>query len=258
MLLTDNEQSGFTVVSDADLTAQIEPFDSFWEAPEDIERGYERFYQFYKHNYLAHLPAFKDARILVISCGPGYFLNMLRRHGYSNAVGIDSDETKVALARAKGLNCHVDRAFRYLRTAPDQFDVIFAEQEINHLTKREILAFFRLCRDRLKDGGTLIVHSINGATPLTGSESRAGNFDHYNSFTEYSLAQTLEFSGFGPTRVIPLNLYVFYRNPVNYVALTMHKLYSFFVRVGFVLVGKSAKIFTKKIAAVSRKPGPHA
>jgi len=38
----------------------------------------------------------------------------------------------------------------------------------------------------------------------------------------------------------------------------MHKLYSFFVRVGFVLVGKSAKIFTKKIAAVSRKPGVHA
>ena len=24
---------------DTDLTAQIEPFDTFWEAPEDIEKG---------------------------------------------------------------------------------------------------------------------------------------------------------------------------------------------------------------------------
>ena len=258
MLLTDNEQSGFTVVSDADLTAQIEPFDSFWEAPADVERGYERFYKFYRYNYLQHLPDDRRSRILVISCGPGYFVNTLSRHGYSNVNGIDSDATKIALAKAKGLECHVSRAFAYLRDEPEQFDVIFAEQEINHLTKPEILVFLRLCWDRLTDGGTLIVHSINGATPLTGSESRAGNFDHYNSFTEYSLAQVVQHCGFRSVRILPLNLYVFFGNPLNYVALTMHKFYSFFVRVGFVLVGKSAKIFTKKIAAVSRKPGAHA
>ncbi len=30
------------------LTAKVEPFDTFWEAPEDIEKGYTSFYQFYR------------------------------------------------------------------------------------------------------------------------------------------------------------------------------------------------------------------
>ena len=39
-----------------ELTAKIEPFDSFWEAPDDIESGYHSFYLFYKDNYLKYLP----------------------------------------------------------------------------------------------------------------------------------------------------------------------------------------------------------
>ena len=60
------------------LTAEIEPFDSFWEGPEDIEKGYSKFNAFYKDNYLSHLPAGKEANILVVSCGPGYFVEMLK------------------------------------------------------------------------------------------------------------------------------------------------------------------------------------
>ncbi|NIQ38209.1 MAG: hypothetical protein GTN81_06435, partial [Proteobacteria bacterium] len=43
------------------LTATIEPFDTFWEAPEDIEKGYASFYQFYRTNYLPHIPKYKNA-----------------------------------------------------------------------------------------------------------------------------------------------------------------------------------------------------
>jgi hypothetical protein len=38
------------------LTARIEPFDSFWEAPDNIEKGYAKFGTFYRHNYLKHFP----------------------------------------------------------------------------------------------------------------------------------------------------------------------------------------------------------
>src|SRR6266850_2556724 len=71
-----------------ELTAKIEPFDSFWEAPEDIEKGYASFYQFYRWNYLKYLPGDRHARILVISCGPGYFVNLLNKEGYRNVLGI--------------------------------------------------------------------------------------------------------------------------------------------------------------------------
>lgn len=240
-------------ITDERLAARVEPFDSFWEAPEDIEKGYDSFAAFYRHNYLGRLPARKDARILVISCGPGYFVNLLRDEGYTDVVGIDSFPEKVAWAEERGLPCRVARAFAFLREAERPFDAIVAEQELNHLTKEEIVAFLELAHRKLSDGGTLLAHSINATSPLTGSESRWGNIDHFNSFTEYSLRQILEYAGFREVELFPLNLYVFWKNPLNYVAWAVDRLNSLFFRLNFILVGKSATIFTKKLGAVGRK-----
>src|SRR5687768_4669766 len=83
--------------------ARLEPFDSYWQAPKDIEKGYRSFTAYYKANYLARMPKDRDASILVVSCGPGYLVNMLREHGYRNVLGIDSDPVKVEHARRHGL-----------------------------------------------------------------------------------------------------------------------------------------------------------
>jgi len=239
----------------SELAAQIEAFDTFWEGPEDIEKGYKTLYQFYKVNYLDKMPSNKNVNTLVISCGPGYFVDMLNRHGYKNVLGIDSDAQKAGYGKKRGLNCIAERAFEFLQNnllTGNKFDVIIAEQEINHLTKTEALDFLELCKMNLVKDGTLMVHCINGANPITGSEGLAQNFDHYFTFTEYSLKQALEHSNFKEIKVFPLNLYVFYNNPLNYVALILDKIFTLFFRAYFVLVGKSNKIFTKKIAAVCK------
>jgi 2-polyprenyl-3-methyl-5-hydroxy-6-metoxy-1,4-benzoquinol methylase len=236
-----------------ELTAKIEPFDSFWEAPEDIEKGYASFYQFYKWNYLKYLPHDRQAKILVISCGPGYFVNLLNKEGYHNVLGIDSSTDKVQYAQEKHLNCQVEEAFPFLATHVDQYDAIFCEQELNHLTKVEILAFLKLCQQSLREDGTLIVHVLNGANPITGAEALAQNFDHYNTFTEYTLRQVLEYSHFREITVIPLNLYVFYKNPINYVLIVLSSLYTLFFRFSFKMYGKANRLFTKKIAAICKK-----
>jgi 2-polyprenyl-3-methyl-5-hydroxy-6-metoxy-1,4-benzoquinol methylase len=235
-----------------ELTAKMEPFDSFWEAPEDIEKGYEKFLKFYKRNYLAHIPKDKDISALIVSCGPGYFVNLLNKEGYSNVLGIDSDQHKIQYAQDKGLNCRVHKAFDFLAENKDRFDLIVAEQEINHLTMKEIIHFFQLCRDNLSDHGVLVLHSINGANPITGIESLTQNIDHYNAFTEYSLRQVLEYAHFSETKIIPLNLYIFYENPLNYIGLFIHYFYEFFFRINFILYGKTNRIFTKKIAAIAK------
>ncbi|HEY8537980.1 MAG TPA: hypothetical protein VIL28_03875, partial [Steroidobacteraceae bacterium] len=54
------------------LAARLEPFDSYWQAPKDVEGGFKSFTAYYRANYLPHLPQDREARILVISCGPGY------------------------------------------------------------------------------------------------------------------------------------------------------------------------------------------
>jgi 2-polyprenyl-3-methyl-5-hydroxy-6-metoxy-1,4-benzoquinol methylase len=239
--------------SKVELTAKIERFDSFWEGTGDIEKGYGLFYKFYKHNYLEYVPNNNESRILVISCGPGYFVNMLKKNGYSNVLGIDSDPEKVKYGAEKNLNCRTETAFTFLENNRTPFDAIVAEQEINHLNKDEILLFLKLCWDNLEEDGTLIIHSLNGANPITGAEALAQNFDHYNTFTEYSLRQVLEYANFHEITVIPLNLYAFYTNPLNYVGILLDKLNTVFFRLNFILYGKSNKIFTKKIAAICRK-----
>jgi len=235
------------------LTAKIEPFDSFWQAPKDIEKGYSSFYQFYKGNYLRYLPANKNARVLVVSCGPGYFVNFLNVHGYTNVLGIDSYPEKVRYAIDRGLNCTVEEAFPYLEKNTEKYDLIVCEQELNHLTKDEMVIFLNLCWDNLKDNAILIVYGLNGANPITGAENLAHNFDHYNTFTEYSLEQVLLLTNYKDINVIPLKLYVFYKNPLNYILMSIDAIYSLFFRFSFMLYGKSVKILTKKIGAICVK-----
>ena len=154
------------------LTATIEPFDSFWEAPDDIEKGYRSFYLFYKDNYGKLFPADKRASILCVSCGPGYGVNLLNELGYANVLGVDSFPDKIDYALKRKLNCKTAYAFDFLEDSVDAaFDLIFVEQELNHLTKPEILDFLALCKRKLKPGGRLICFALNGANPITGARN---------------------------------------------------------------------------------------
>ena len=58
------------------MTARIEPFDSFWEAPADIEKGFDTFRQILSGQLSQASPDRRGARTsLVISCGYGYFVH---------------------------------------------------------------------------------------------------------------------------------------------------------------------------------------
>jgi SAM-dependent methyltransferase len=238
-----------------DLAATIEPFDSFWEAPDDIEKGYRSFGLFYWDNYRKYFPADKRANILCVSCGPGYGVKVLTGLGYERVLGIDSFPDKIAYAEAKKLNCKTAYAFEFLEAAADEaYDFIWLEQELNHLMRSEILEFLSLCRRKLRRGGRLIAFALNGANPITGAEALAQNFDHFNTFTEYTLRQVLLHTGFESIQVFDLNLYVFYKNPFNYVAMAAAGALALLFRGCFLLYGKKNRLFSKKIAATCLRP----
>jgi len=242
-------ESGINIRSET-LAARIEPFDSYWQAPDDIEAGFSRFSAYYRHNYLQHLPPDKNASILVISCGPGYLVDLLRAKGYTGVTGIDSDQHKINVALKRGLNCKLARAFEFLQgEAENSYDVIIPEQELSHLTHHETLLFLSLCRSRLKPDGTLISYTLNGANPLVGAENLAHNIDHFYTVTEYSFRQLLELSGFRQIKIHPLKLYVFWKNPLNYVGLVSTFFIELFFRAIFALYGKKVRVLTKKLLA---------
>lgn len=232
------------------LAARIEPFDSYWQAPDDVEAGFSSFSSYYRHNYLQHLPADKAVSILIISCGPGYLVNLLQSEGYSQVIGIDSDKDKIRIAQDHNLNCQVARAFEFLQSKPEaEYDVIIPEQELSHLTHAETILFLKLCRSRLKKSGTLVTYTLNGANPLVGSENLAHNIDHFYTVTEYSFRQLLEISGFREIKMYPLKLYVFWKNPLNYIGLVSTAIIELFFRAIFALYGKKVRVLTKKILA---------
>ncbi|MFL6548535.1 MAG: class I SAM-dependent methyltransferase [Povalibacter sp.] len=233
------------------LAARLEPFDSYWQAPRDVESGFSSFTAYYKANYLPLLPKDRAARILVISCGPGYLVNALAQAGYTSVVGIDSDPAKVEYGRRRGLPCEAARAFDYLERCRAQFDVIIPEQELNHLTHQETIEFLQLCRVALKPSGSIIVYAMNGANPLVGSENLAHNIDHFYNVTEYSLTQLLELGGFRNVKPFALKLYVFWKNPLNYVGLAVTTVLEWSMRIIFMLYGKKVKVLSKKVAAIA-------
>jgi SAM-dependent methyltransferase len=242
------------LTNEAKLSARLEPFDTYWQAPEDVEGGYKSFYQYYKHNFMPHIPKDRHSRVLTVSCGPGYLVNLLKEQGYDQVIGIDSSSEKVAYATARNLNCHTEEAFPFLRDREEQFDAIVAEQELNHLTIDEMIRFLELCWRSLRPGGTVIVYGLNGANPLVGAENLAQNIDHFNTFTEHSLKQLIQLARFEDIKILPLKLYVFWHNPLNYVGLAATTILDLIFRVCFALYGKKVTILTKKIAATGRKP----
>ena len=237
------------------LAARLEPFDSYWQAPANVDAGYKSFSAYYRANYLPHIPPNRDAKILVVSCGPGYLVDLLVQCGYRNVLGIDSDAAKVEHALRRQLPCQTAEVFPFLsQRQTGEYDCIIPEQELNHLTLDETIAFLNLCRLALRPGGRVIVYAMNGANPLVGSENLAHNIDHFYNLTEYSIGQVLQLAGFRSVRPFALKLYVFWKNPANYVGLAVTGVLELGMKIVFRLYGKKVSIVSKKIAAIGLRP----
>jgi SAM-dependent methyltransferase len=236
-----------------ELRARYSPFTTFCEGPENIEKGYRLSTLFHKRNFYARLPKAKDARILVVSSGVGYFQYSLKLWGYTNVLGIDSDEDKVKYALSKGLESECHNAFSFLEKASDTYDFIFVEQEINHLTRDEFIEFLERVHAALTSHGKLLLSAANCANPIIATEYLGNNIDHYISIAENGLYQYLDLAQFKNITIFAHDFYVLWNNPLNYIAKCVTGLIHLFLRVIFVMYGKKNKIFTKRLGAVCSK-----
>jgi len=248
----DTRGSGGHICGRFRLKGEIHPWTTFCEGLPDIEKGFGYYDRLYRHNYAALLPEDRAASVLVASAGVGYFMKFLKDQGYENVTGVDSDEHKVDYAKGKGFPVVRENVFDFLEETDRRFDLIFAEQEINHLTKRELVVFLTRARKRLADGGRLILNCTNYANPLTAIDHLAHNFNHYSGYTDNSLTQVLGYCGFGEISCHPLDNYVFFANPLNWVAKGVTGLFSLWFKAAYKMYGKAGHIFTKRMIAVGR------
>jgi 2-polyprenyl-3-methyl-5-hydroxy-6-metoxy-1,4-benzoquinol methylase len=146
------------------------------------------------------IPVDRNATLVDLGCGPGNLLVPLRDAGYNNLRGVDIGLEAIRIAKSQRLDVVQVDVIEFLRESEDTFDVIFALDLIEHLTKDEVLEFLKLAQRCLKPGGHLVLQTPNALSPWA-SHLRYGDLTHELIFTPQSIASTLRLTGFGNTEV---------------------------------------------------------
>ena len=220
----------------------------------DNNQEFPLHYRYFRKNYLKQLPADRNAKIVDLGCGMGHFLNFLVKEGYKNYTGIDVSKENIEFCRKNKFNVVLGDIFEFLKDTNDTYDVIIMNDIIEHLEKSEIIHLLQLIFNALHHDGRLIIKAPNAANPIMASSSRYSDFTHELLFTEESMSQVLRITGFSQIVIYPQDLYVFYYNPLNYLAKLGNFLLNGIFRILFRFYGrKSTKIFTKNLIAVAIK-----
>lgn len=160
------------------------------------KKAYDHYAKVSRKRFKAILPDDKVAKIIDIACGAGHFLYFLQKEGYGNAKGIDLSSEMVEIARKIGIN-NVEKAdlFEYLSEHLQSFDMVVANDIIEHLSKDEIVKFLDLIHQSLKPEGKVLISTIN-AQSLLGASIVFIDFTHEIGFTPNSLLQVMRVCGF--------------------------------------------------------------
>ena len=198
------------------------------------------------------LPFNKNLHIVDIGCGVGLFLDFLKFKNYTNIIGIDSSLSQLEIARIKGHNVIHDDAENWL-SVNKNIDIIIIFDVVEHMLKDEFINFLKLAKDSLNDNGLLIIRTINAAS-IYGGYSRYIDYTHEVSFTEISLKQILDASGYRDV-TIKDNLISFGLKPKRFLRWIAFKIlrsiqkFVFLIEVGV----DSPKLFGKFLIVTAKK-----
>lgn len=170
---------------------------TLWQYTHSLSRSeYEYLRKVYRRRFAPFLPQDKGSRIIDIACGAGHFLYFLQKEGYSSARGIDISEEQLEVARRMGVE-HVEVAdfMSFLPLHREEFDLISANDVIEHMKKDEVMELLDLVYAAVKQGGTVLMQTPNAGS-LFGSRGAFVDFTHVTPFTAESLGQVLRVAGF--------------------------------------------------------------
>ncbi len=175
--------------------------------PERLSLGIEKY-----GGYERFLPEDREAKILDIGCGVGYFLHYLHLKGYKDILGIDLSPQMIGICKANipNVRAEVADALGYLRSHEETFDAIVANDTLEHVPKDRMIDLIAATHAALKANGTFLIKVPNLGN-LFAIRLRYTDFTHEVGFTEHSLWQVLWLGGFRTIHVLPFPL----RDPVT-------------------------------------------
>ena len=144
-------------------------------------------------SYIDPLQLKKDANILDLGCGPGYFLDEMKTRGYTNVTGVTLSPGDISLCEGKGHTIKkYDLSFIPQKDGwyDESVDFIFLRHALEHSPYPifSLMEYNRL----LKQNATLYIE-----VPAPDCERRhEWNLNHYSIFGEQQLAALLVRTGF--------------------------------------------------------------
>ena len=208
---------------------------------------YKQHFIDYENNHGRFLTNDKNAAILDIGCGAGHFLYFLEKKGFVNFLGIDVSRQQVEFCKSNvSTRVETADAFVFLQNKSNCYDVITANDFLEHIPKQDIVRLLGLITNALKPEGVFIARTPNLGNPFA-IFLRYKDFTHEVGFSEMSLYQVLWMAGFRDIRIEPLARNNF---PDKIIAKPIH----FFLRKLFWYQGFVApRILTPVLIAAARK-----
>jgi SAM-dependent methyltransferase len=117
----------------------------------------------------------RDALIVDVGCGRGRNLEVLRRLGFLNLIGVDVNPSLIEIVKGKGYTGLTSEEFAS-KFKNASADAILLSHIVEHFEYRSLLNFLALYLERLKPGGSMVV-----ATPLM-SDMFYSDFDHVRPY----------------------------------------------------------------------------
>lgn len=200
------------------------------------------------------MPANPNAQVLDLGCGSGEFLLQLKKKGFKSVSGVDISEEQLALARIRGIrDVHTDDVKSFLCHRKDTYDVITANDFLEHLDKKEVLEVLDLIYHSLRPGGFFLAQTPNGASPLYGTYF-FGDYTHLTVFSVGSIKQICSSLNFIDVKVVPVPPTI--RSPKSFIRAVAWKLASFCIK--FALAADTGRtkdhVVTSNLAFSAVKP----
>jgi predicted TPR repeat methyltransferase len=184
-----------------DLENRIRIYDNYFESGYKYtniltKKGYENAYIEYDSLYGKILPNDRNAAILDVGCGTGYFLYYLKKRAYKNYLGIDVSAQQVEFCKKNiSVNVELADAISFLKGKKGEYSVVVAHDVLEHIPKQDVFTFLELIYGALNKNGIFIIRVPNMSNPFS-LDSRYRDFTHETGFTEKSLYQILSNVGF--------------------------------------------------------------
>lgn len=196
----------------------------------------------------------KTSECLEIGPGQGELLMYWKQNGFKNISSIDISEDVVSHIQKLGFKCElVNDSSEYLLKHQNTYDLIVLNDVLEHVPREEIVSLVESIRISLAKGGKVIIKSPNAQSPHF-SVGLFGDLTHIQAFTETSLSQLFEASGFDHYYFLPEKSAVRY-NPMSIIANYLIKpVYFFWIRKIRQATGHaSPRILSQAIIAVAEK-----